>query len=242
MVTPNQEHQDDALANKVRETVARGADVQAAVQQLTLDALSHQTQGMASIGRIVSAVVRGARDGVQEELHNATLHAQAARIHIQDAIRGLDGALAKFAEASKLAVEEATDRAQRFAGDDLARARADLQNLENLLLDTLKTSAAATKGLVADIFNDLVAHAQRSGTVVGEQVKTTLTAFAQHMAETGKQQMEASVQLARATSDMMRKIVAGMLSGLAAHVRPVSTDATAEGKKSAMGKRDSTSD
>ena len=223
MVTPDQEHQDDTLASKVRETVARGTDVQAAVQQLTLDALSHQTQGMASIGRIVSAIVRGARDGVQEELHNATLQAQAARTHVREAITGLDAALAQFVEASKLAVEEAAGRAQRFSSEELARVHADLQSLESLLLDTLNTSAATTRGLAAEIFHDLVEHARRSGTAVGEQVNATLASFTRQMTETGKQQMEAGAQLAKATTDTLRKMAAGMLSGLAARVQPEAT-------------------
>lgn len=225
MVTSNQEHPDDALTNKVREVVARGVDVQETVYKLTLDALSQQTQGMASIGRIVSAVVRGARDGVQEELRNATLQAQAARTHIREAVAGLDAALAQFVEASKLAVEEAADRAQRFSREELARVHADLQSLESLLLDTINTSAAATRGVAAEIFHDLVEHARRSGTAVGQQVNATLASFTRQMAETGKQQMEAGAQLARATADTLRKIAAGMLSGLATRVQP---DATAD--------------
>jgi post-segregation antitoxin (ccd killing protein) len=223
MVTTNQEHQDDALTDKVREAVARGVDVRETVHRLTLDALSHQTQGMASLGRIVSAVARGARDGVQEELHDATVQAQAARTHVQEAITGLDAALAQFVEASKLAVEEAAGRAQRFSSEELARVHADLQSLESLLLDTLNTSATTTRGLAAEIFHDLVEHARRSGTAVGEQVNATLASFTRQMAETGKQQMEAGAQLARATADTLRKIAAGMLSGLATRVQPEAT-------------------
>ena len=234
MMTSNQEHPDDALTDKVREAVARGVDVRETVHRLTLDALSHQTQSMASLGRIVSAVVRGARDGVQGELRDARLQAQAARTHIREAVAGLDAALAQFVEASKLAVEEAADRAQRFSSEELARVHADLQSLESLLLDTMHTSATTTRGLAAEIFHDLVEHTRRSGTAVGEQVKATLASFTRQMAETGKQQMEAGMQLAKATEDMLRKIAAGMLSGLATRVQPeTAADKPAKPPKSA---------
>ncbi len=219
-MTTQSEDSQDALESKVRDVVARGTDVQATVHQLTLDALSHQTQGIEAIGRIMRAVVQGTRDGVQEELQKTTIQAQAAQTHIKEAVSGLDAALAQFVEASRLAVEEAAGHAQKFSSQDLARTRADLENLEALFLETMKTSAAATRGMVAETLTDLVGHAKRTGTAVGEQVKATLEAFTRHMTETGKHQLEAGVQLAKATSDMMRKIAAGMLSGLAARVQP----------------------
>ena len=42
---------------------------------------------------------------------------------IRDAVAGLDAALAQLAEASKLALEEAAGRAQKFSNEELTRAR-----------------------------------------------------------------------------------------------------------------------
>lgn len=208
------------LEADVRSAVAHGSDVQEAVRGLTLRAMSADGIDLKSLRRTMAAVLHGARDGVQQELHQTAAQTQAARALISDAVTGLDLALAQLAEASKLAVEEAAGRAQKFSSEDLARARADLESLEALFLDTLQVSASAAKGWVADTLRDLGTHAQRNGTVVGAQLKTTLATFTRQMGAVGQNQREVTVQLAHATTDLIREIAAGVLSGLADRVKP----------------------
>lgn len=208
------------LEAEVRSAVAQGDNVQETVQHLTLAALSAQIHDLASLRRIMTAVMQGAREGAQQKLQQTTAQAHTARTQLTDAVAGLDAALAQLAEASKLAVEEATGRAQKFSHEELARARADLESLEALFLETLQVSASAAKGLVADTLHDLVAHAKRNGTAVGTQLKDTLTIFTQQMTSVGHAQLEAGVKLTHATADLLRKITAGVLSGLAERVKP----------------------
>ena len=209
-----------ALEAEVRNAVAQDSDVQEAVRHLTLKALSAQIHDLASLRRVMTAVIQGAREGAQQKLQQTTAQTQTAKAQITDAVAGLDAALAQLAEASKLAVEEAAGRAQKFSQEELARARADLESLETLFLETLQTSASAAKGLMADTLHDLVAHAKRNGTAVGIQLKDTLTTFSQQITATGHGQLEAGVKLTHATVDLMRKIAAGVLSGIAERVKP----------------------
>lgn len=208
------------LETRVREAVAHGANVQEAVRRLTLEALSAHSLNLDSIRSIMKAVVQGARDGIEPHVQQTTNAARAAQMRIEEAVAGLDAALAQFAEASKLALEEAASRAQKFSGSDLARTRAELEALETLFVETLQNSATATKGFAADTLRDLAEHAKRTRTAVGEQVKTTLAAFTQQMNAVTHAQLESSVELARATSSMVRQIAAGMLSGLAERIKP----------------------
>jgi hypothetical protein len=127
----------------------------------------------------------------------------------------LDGALAQFAAATQLAVEEAAGRAQKFSTQDMASTRADLESLEALFLETIKTSAEATRGMAADMWADMLTHTQRSGTLMGEQIKATLETLTQQMTAMGKTQIEASMHLAQTTADVMRKVTAGVITGLA---------------------------
>lgn len=226
MTTQAKNESNDALESKVRQVVAQGTDVQAAVRQLTLDAMNSHTLSLESIGRIMRAVMQGTREGMQEELQKATIQTQAAQARIKEAVAGLDAALAQFAAASKLAVEEAAGRAQKFSSQDLAHMRADLESLEALFLETLKSSAAAARGMASETLADLVSHAQRAGTAVGEQIKSTLETFTRQMTAVSKNQIEAGMQLAQSTSDMMRKITAGVLAGLADRVKHAASSGT----------------
>lgn len=214
------------LATRVREAVAHGANVQEAVRRLTLEALSAHNLNLDSIRGIMQAVVQGAREGIAPQLERTTNAALAAQVRLKEAVSGLDAALAQFAEASKLALEEAAGRAQKFSTADLARTRADLEALEALFIETLQSSATVAKDFAADTLRDLAEHARRTSTAVGGQVKTTLAAFTQQLGAMTHAQIESSTELTRATSDMVRQIAAGMLSGLAERIKPDSKKET----------------
>ncbi len=208
------------LESEVRDAVAQGDNVQESVQRLTLTALSSEIHDLASLRRVITAVMMGARDGVQQRLQQTSSQSHTVKIQLTDAISGLDAALAQLAEASKLAVEEATSRARKFSNEELTRTRADLESLEALFLETLQSSASTAKGLVADTLHDLVTHAKLNGTAVGSQLQDTLTTFTQQITSTGQAQLESGVKLTHATSDLLRKVAAGVLGGLAERVKP----------------------
>lgn len=209
----------DALEHRVKQVVTEGTDVQAAVYKITLDAMSNHALGLESIGRIMQAVVKGTHDGVQDEIDKTKTQTQAAQAKMKDAISGLDAALTKFAATTKLALEEAAGKAQKFSSQDMVSTRADLESLEELFLETMKTSANATRGLASDMLSDMVAHTRRTGTAVGEQIKSTLETLTHQMAAMSKTQVEAGMRLAQTTADMMRNAAVGMLTGMADRIQ-----------------------
>jgi uncharacterized protein YicC (UPF0701 family) len=190
------------------------------VQHLTLQKLSEKNHDLESLGRVVTAVMQGVREDAQQKLKHTSVQTQASLAQITDAVAGLDAALAQLAEASKLAVEEAAGRAEKFSHEELARARTELESLEALFLDTLKVSASAAKGAVSDTLHDLFAHAKRNGTAVGSQLKDTLAVIAHQMTLVGHTQFQESMHFTQATADLMRKIAAGLLTGIAERVKP----------------------
>tara|TARA_R110002073_G_scaffold291908_2_gene457068 strand:+ start:446 stop:1144 length:699 start_codon:yes stop_codon:yes gene_type:complete len=203
-----------ALETEIRNAVAQGSCIQDAVQHLTLKAMNANSLDFESLRRIITAVIQGAHEGAHQQLQHATNQSQTAKTQITEAITGLDAALAKFAAASMLAVEEATGRAQKFSDNELSRTSADLESLENLFLETLHHTARTTKGFIADTLHDLVRHAQNNGTAVGEQIKETLLAFTQQMASVGHTQLDAGVHLTHATADLIHKTATGILMGI----------------------------
>lgn len=216
------ENQTDptALEARVRQAVAEGHNVQQAVHHLTLEALSAHNLNLDAIRGIMQAVVKGAREGIEPQWQKTTNTALAGQVRIKEAVTGLDAALAQFAEASHLALEEAAGRAQTFSAQDLARSRAELEALEAIFVETLKNAAAATRDFATETLRELGEHAQRTRTAVGEQVKTTLETFSRQMSSATRAQLASSVELARATADILRQTAAGLLGGLAERIQP----------------------
>ncbi len=208
------------LEAEVRDTVEQGNDVQEKVRQLTLRVISSRSLDINSVRQTADAVLRGAQTGVQKELQHSSAQTHIARDHLKQAVSGLDVALAQFAEAAKLAVEEAAGRAQKYSSEDLKRARADLASLETMFVETLQSSASAARNAAGDILHDLAAHTRTHGSAVGTQLKETLSVFAHHIGAAGRAQVGVGLHLAKNTADLVRQIAAGVLTGLADHIKP----------------------
>lgn len=208
------------LEIEVRNAVEQGRDVQEAVRQLTLRKVSAHSLDMGSLRHIAGAVLRGARAGAQKQLQQSAAQTDIARATLKQAVAGLDVALAQIAEASKLAIEEATSRAQKFSGEDLTRARTELASLEEMFLETLQSSASGARDAAGDILHDLAAHTRTHGSALGAQLKETLAVIAHQISAAGHAQAGAGLHFAQSTSDLVRQIAAGVLTGLADHVKP----------------------
>jgi hypothetical protein len=205
---------------EVQEAVEQGENIQEKVRKLTLDIISARSLDIKSVRQTVDAVLRGAKIGVQKELGRSSAQASLAREHLRQAVTGLDIALAQFAEAAKLTVEEAASKAQKYSNEDLKLARADLGFLESMFMESLQSSASVTRDAAGEILHDLAAHIRTHGSAIGKQLKETLSVFAHHIGAAGRAQASAGLHLAKNTSDLVRKIAAGALTGLAEHVQP----------------------
>lgn len=208
------------LEEEVRKAVEDGFDVREKVRQITLRIMRERSFDIESIRQTATAVLRGARAGVQNRLHAFGNESGEARSRLREAVSGLDGALAQFAQAAKLAVEEAKGRAQTYSKEDLARARSDLENLEKMYVESLQHAATGAKDTVGDILGDLASHARIQGSAVGDQMKDTLATLTREISAAGNARVDAGLHLARNTADYMRKLAAGALTSLADRVRP----------------------
>src|SRR4030065_1807331 len=108
-----------ALEAEVRDTVEQGGNVQEKVRQLTLRVLSARSLDVESVRQTAGAVLRGAQAAVQKELEQSSGQTHIARDHLKQAVTGLDVALAQFAEAAKLTVQEAAGRGGEYSGEGL---------------------------------------------------------------------------------------------------------------------------
>jgi hypothetical protein len=209
-----------ALEAKVRNSIAQGNNVREEVRDFTVKALSWEDQDQKSLRKVVTAVMKGVSEGAQQKLQQTPAQTQTELEPIRDAVAGVDAALAQLAEASKLALEEAAGRAQKFSTEELTRARAELESVEGLFLDIVQASASAAQELVKETLGDLINHAKRNGTAVGSQVKDTLMVFNQQITSVGQNQLEAGIELTHAITNLMREATAGVLAEIAERVKP----------------------
>lgn len=208
-----------ALERDIHDALVNGVNIHETVQNLTLRAINADRLDIDSIRRIVTAVVTGIQEGTQKQILTASNQTSVARTQITEAISGLDSALARVAEATKLAIQEAAGRAQKFSDQELSRTRSDLEGLESLLMDTLQTATSSAKGTLSDIMNDVTTHIKNNGSVVGAQLKETLSLFAQQASSVGHAQLEAGAHLAQSTAGFVQKIATGVLSGIKDHTQ-----------------------
>jgi seryl-tRNA synthetase len=207
------------LESEVREAIARGNNVQQAVRDLTIKALSTQPD-FESLRRVLTAVMQGVREGAQQILQHNSGQVHTALKPVLEAIAGLDAALAQFAEASKLALEEAAGRAQKFSREELTRVRSELEGVEQLFLEIVQASASSAHQAVSETLHDFVTHAKRNGTAVGSRLEDTLAAFNQEVSSTGQTGFETGVRLTHAITSLMSQAAAGVLGGVAQSVKP----------------------
>jgi hypothetical protein len=166
----------------VRSAIERGESIREDVRNITLNALSKGKLDVKKINQVVRAVMEGASMGADSK-------GTQVKDSLSESMAGMDQALAKSAEASRLAVEEAASRLKDFGKQDLKRALDDLLTLEDMFLDTIKKIAKESNEVVGGTLNDLVQHARNSGTAVGkssnEIVETLNRELGQNLAAAG---------------------------------------------------------
>jgi len=210
----------DADATRIRDEVRRALDqgrgIQKAVRDITLKALTRGELDQDAIRKVTGKVVKA----VQEA---ATVQGVRAKEVWAEAVAGVDEALAHAAQALKLSIDEATGRAEKFSREDLAKARSSLKNLEGDFLDTLRETARASRSTVSAILDDLIKHAQGSGTAVGRQLQQ-MGGLSGRMAEAGRAQFEAGMHAAISSTAMTARIASGVLAGIAESLDTKSKD------------------
>lgn len=200
-------NQQQDVTDAVREAVRSGTDIRQRVREITLQALTRGRLDMENIRKVTEAVGQGIDEGIAgQDKHAAEAFVNAAN--------ALDDALAVATEASTLAIQEAAYKAS--SQHDFNEAIKDIRNMEGLFIDTLEKLAKGSTQAAADIVNDFVAHAQKSGTAVGKQSLKALDA----LAELPKISADLLISSTAATASALAEIGSGILMGIAESLQP----------------------
>jgi len=199
------------LSNEVheaREAVEHGENIRDTMRKITLAALGRGRLDAEGMGRVVRSVVQGASLGI------AGAGERSAEA-LGEALSGIDDALAKSAEATKLAIEEAAGQLKDYGKKDLERAFNDLHALEGMFLDTIKNVAEDSAGVARETLQGLLRHAKDNGTTAGATATAAITGLEQKLGRTLREIAAAGTDVALSTSSNLAEAAAGFLSGVA---------------------------
>ena len=204
----NQENVNQKTEEAARAAVEDGDDIREAVRNITLKALSEGQLDLRRMREVVQAVLRGASVGI---IMKGTETKQA----LQEAMAGVDEALAASAEASKLAIQEAAGSIKDFGTQNLKQAIEDLRALEDMFLDTVISIAKTSNITVKDSLNSLAQHARTSGTLVGKAAAKAAGALSSQLGQNMREGVSASAESLLKAGAQISQAAAGFLDGLA---------------------------
>ncbi len=199
----NGEQKLQELRKAVQEAVERGEEIQTAVRDITLKALSEGRLDRERINAVAEAVMEGAGDAVARE-------SEQLKRGLSEAAEGLEQALIKTADALRLAIEEAAGRMSEFSARELKRSLEDLDSLEDIFIGTIQRTAKSSAEAVRTIAGDLATHARNSGTSIGEHVAESLEKLQNQLREVGAETAETGEEMANRVGQIARGILAGI--------------------------------
>lgn len=197
-----------AITQEVATAAEQGKDLHAMVRDITLRALSRRALSISEIMEVVRAVTEGVTLGLAKR-------AGEIKDAVRDALSGLDDALKKTAEATKLAGEQLVSQGKDFGAQDLKPAIDELKQMEEQFLSTVSKVAEAAGGRIKEEFASQLAHARRSGTDSGRMIADTVADFSQRA---GQALLTGAQQSAGASQDIKQRLTllaSGILAGMA---------------------------
>lgn len=207
-----QDTSNESIKAAVSESVEEGIEIRERVRDLTLRAIASRQFDPDAVKEVVRAATEGISLGAERRRADV-------RGALADAIKGLDEAMMKSAEAGRLALEELISHHRDFTESELKQALANLKKMEEDLMAALHQVAHSATPVVKTQFDDLLTHMRRAGTDTGMKVASTMSEFTHRMATTYVDSQLAGLEAARELSTRWTQVASGFLAGLAEALR-----------------------
>lgn len=198
----------EEIREQVRQAVNEGNNIAREVERIAGEALEMGRNEFERMRAVIENIGRGASAGASEQ-------ADTARKEVNEAFEGLQNALLHALENAKLATEEQAAKAEGFYENELKQRLQEMQQIEKTMLDSLSQAAKAGTDTGAAALNDMVEHARRSGTRLGEEVEKSMRTLSTSLPEALRETVLASMSAAREATARAAEVASGMLSGVA---------------------------
>jgi phage-related tail protein len=195
------------LRNEAARSMAGSGDIRERVRELTLAAFRERKFDFAAMREVMQQVSDGISLGAEhrgEDLRQA----------LGDAYKGMDEAVSKSVQATRLALEEVASKGREINDTEVRAALGAMKRLEQDMLSTLSGTAQRAGARVKSELEELASHAARAGTDTGAVITRTMTDFSQQLARTAGDATSAGVEAAKAMGERLAEATSGFLAGL----------------------------
>jgi len=193
----------------IREAIESGRDVADRVRDVVVSLYRGSEHTTASARAAVSGIVQTAADIVQRSAPSKPDSV------LKDVIDGVSAGLQSVAQSTQYAIQEAASRGQRFAGEDLDRARRDLNGISDILMDTVKYFTSRFSDEASSAMRDLKTHAERAAGNVTPAVKSTIDAITRHPVQTAGEAASTAIRGGQLTAGALLGAMSSMLGSAA---------------------------
>jgi hypothetical protein len=204
---------DEQVKQAASETVRQGADIRARVHDITLLALQSHHFDRHGIREVVRTVTEGIALGADQNRGDL-------RRAMSEALKGLDEALVRSAEAGSQAIRQLASTGKDFSETELKQALATLRKLEDDFLATAGQVADAASARVRPELRHTLSVVRHSGTDTGKQVARLMGDFAQKFSAASLDAAIAGIEAAGEVGSRFAQLASGILSGLADALQP----------------------
>ena len=197
---------DEVLSQMTAQAVAQGESLRTTVRDLTLQALQSRELSLGQIKSVIGSVTKGVNMGaIQGQLDTDEVFGQA--------IAGMDDALLKVVEASRIALHQITGE-REFRDSHLKKALDDLERLEDEFLATVKKTAAGAGAPFKSQWSGALEEQMIAGTATGQQVMSVMEQYGDQIQKAARAQRDAGFRAAHALAQNFAALASGVLIGL----------------------------
>jgi len=214
---------DEVLRQMTAQAVAQGEGMRSTVRDLTLQALASRELSLAQIKSVIKSVTQGVNLGAMQ----GKLDADEV---FEQALGGMDDALMKVVEASRLALHQITGE-KEFRDSALKKALGDLEKLEDEFLATVKKAAGGAGMPFKSQWSGVLDEQMAAGTATGQQVLAMMEQYGGQVQKAARAQRDAGFRAAHALAQNFATLASGVLIGLTEAMQQGTARAPAAKKK-----------
>lgn len=201
----------DALIRMFSEATAKqGEQLRDAVYQSTLRALQGRELTLQNIRGVLKTVTQAAGAGAAQ---NAMPGVDAEDL-LAKAVEGMDDALLQAVEAHRVALQRLADQGADLRDKHLKKALADLEKMEDALLDSIGKAAESAGAQLGSAWAPILEKMKMSGTGTGAQATATVEQIGRQMTDAMRSSRAAGLRAAQALAESYGALVSGVLIGM----------------------------
>jgi hypothetical protein len=210
MADAPQDLSEERLKQAAEQFVRHGVDIRSRVHDLTLAALQARRFDRDAMRDVFRAVTAGVATGAEG--------APDMRQVLADALKGMDQALARSADAGAKALKQLASSGKTFSDSELKGALANLKKLEDDFVSTVTHVADAATGPVQPELRGAIGNLTHTGTETGKQLALSMNElthrFAVFSIDAGIAGLEAAGEFGARFANLASGILAGVADAL----------------------------